>query len=844
MIEHDVREKNIRSAGSFFGRLRKGLICLVLLLLSAQPVYAQPEENNVRISTVEEQEGIGLNLYYGYQNTAKSGRFLPVTMEIVNHTEADISGRLELFIPEADCTLNYSFAADVSAGETAELRETISVTQNARTASMRLYDESGNLLAEKQADISIQGSTGEILIGILSNTPQELSYFRGLNINVETYTLRTRTVTLNPADFPATAEGFSQLDVILISNYTMSRLSPEMVRVIYDWTEGGGTLLIGTGSMRNPLGGIADYLEDVEVSPAETKDVDMGLKYSTDTPDGARLTLSVSEVSAPEGIQAMQSEELAVLTTFSAGSGVIGICAFDLCDIREFCIRETDYPGDMLRALLGSARLLQLSSPVGEGGGNYAALRELTDVLEYDRLPDMSVYLVIAVLYVLLAGPGAYLLLRQKGLGSYYSLAVLLLSAAAAGAIWFAGLGKRFEAPSVEYAVIQERSGGKLSETEIISFSSPFREDVRLSVSGDYVVQPVMPDTPPAEADESLAEALFGGTNRKKQINISMLPENHSIEEKNTEPFEGQIFELHAGRDEEETSSELEVDLQYFDEVLSGTVTNHGSRNYTDAALLMYGRIILIGDLAAGQTKDLSGYTAVYGPTGAHRLTAEYITGLSRFGETAQDSEAYVRASACTRLLLYYLEETLGNYYSGGRLVAFDAEQKSIPNSILTEGIECYGTTLVAQTVTVNAQQGDELYRSALSGEPKLISGSYEAGSNTTDGTTPLILEYALGTDITVTALRLNGLSEEFSGKTAKDGQTLIPFRGTRAFYNYRTSSYDMLSSQKTSWNSEEIAPYLSPSNTITVRYIPDENEAEGSRMFLPVPMVTGSENG
>lgn len=822
--------------------LRIGFL-LLFCVLWIQPVYALPEENNVQISYVGEQEGIDLNLYYGYQNTAKSGRFLPVTMEIVNHSETDISGKLEISVPESDgALLTYSFAAEIPAGETKELRETISVTRNARTAVMRLSDDAGNILAEKEAEISVQGNTGELLIGILSNTPQELSYFRGIGISNSS--LRTRTVTLNPADFPKTVEGLSQLDMILISNYTMSRLSEETVRVIYDWAESGGALLIGTGSTRNPLGAFSSYLEGVEIGLAETRDVDMGLKYSTDSPDGARLTLSVSEVDAAEGIQAMQSADLAVLTTFSAGSGVIGICAFDLCDIREFCLRETAYPDDMLRALLGSARIQQLSSSSPENGDNYEVLKSLVDVLEYDRLPDMSVYLVIAVVYVLLAGPGAYLLLRHKGLGSYYSLAVLLISAAAAGVIWFAGLGKRFEAPAVEYAVIRERSGEKMNETEIISLSTPFREDVTLSVSGDYVVQPVMPDTAQTGEEDELLGTLLQGTNREKQIRISMIPENRSIEGKNLEPFEGQIFELYSSGNTADTPAELEMDLHYFDDELSGTVTNAGERSYTDAAILMYGRVVLIGDLAAGQTKDLSGYTVLYGPTGAPELVAEYITGLSGLRETAPDSAAFVRASARTRLLTYYLEETLGNYYSGARLVAFDAQQNEIPDAILTEGIECYGTTLYTESASIDTGQGAELYRSALSGEPKLVSGEYDAGSNTTGGTAPLVLEYALGTDLTVTALRMNALSEEFSEKVTANGQKLIPFRGTRAFYNYQTSAYDMLSSQKTSWTEEEITPYLSPSNTITVRYIPDENETEGSLMFLPVPMVTGTENG
>ena len=143
----------------------------------------------------------------------------------------------------------------------------------------------------------------------------------------------------------------------------------------------------------------------------------------------------------------------------------------------------------------------------------------------------------------------------------------------------------------------------------------------------------------------------------------------------------------------------------------------------------------------------------------------------------------------------------------------------------------------------VDNRAGQEVYRCALSPEPKVVSGEYEAGNNTTRGTASVILEYSLGSDLSVTALRFNGLSEAFEGKTDAMGRRLSAFRGTRALYNYTTSSYDTLSSSMTELSGEGILPYLSPSNTVTVRYIPDENSSEDTLMFLPVLMVTGVEN-
>ena len=855
MQQDAVMEKNrAEEKGIAVSRSFQALLCaffLMLLLLPAGKALGAPtaaaaevaaatetaaaaagetesrEGQNVQVTVEGPLEGIELDLRYGYQNTAKSGRFLPVTLEIENGTEQDLSGVLSLSIPESgNVDMRYEYEVDAPAGKTTQVNAVISVTEAAQEALLQLYDTGGRLLAESRRPFHVQGSENELLIGILSNTPQELSYLRG--ISVANSELRTRTVSLNPADFPETEEGLSQLDLMVISNYNMGRLSEDALQMIYDWVLGGGMLLLGTGDSPEPLGELSEHLPGLEISPAETQMVNMGIRYSTDGPDGAMLELSVCQVYVPEGIQALQSDELAILTNLSVGSGTIGITAYDLCDIRRFCGEHPAYADDLLQALFGSARLKQLSS-ARSGSNDYEAIRELVALGDPDRNPNMTVYLAIAAVYVLLAGPGAFWFLRQKGLGIYYPFSVLLISSATAAAVWLAGLGTRFDGPFIEYASILEHADGKELETEFLNISTPRKEPFRLALSEDYLIQPVLAQEG-AEQGEWTAETGGG-------IVIRSGPEGKTVLGNGLTPFSGQVFELYKSAEQE--TDQVELDIHYFDDSLSGTVTNRGEEDLEAVTLLMYGRIVSIGTLDAGETKDLSGYTAVYGPTNSQKLTAEYITGLDRL---SQGSSAYAKALARTRLLSYYMEESLSSYYSGARLVAFLSTDRKDVSGIAGSSMESHGTTLLIESVPVDYRQGEEVYRSALSSEPKVISGAYEAGSNTTGGTASVILEYSLGNDLRVTSFKLNSLSEGFSGKMEESGQSLIPFRGTLAFYNYGTSAYDMISSSKSRWTEEEILPYLSPANTITVRYVPDENSAEGNLMFLPVPTVTGVE--
>lgn len=798
---------------------------------------------SVQISEVAAQEGIDLKLSYGYQNTAKSGKGLPVTISIVNHTEQEISGNLELSAKEeSGAELCYVYEAIVPAGDRQELRESLSLPAQAETVLLRLSDSKGSLLAEKEIPLSIQGNEDELLIGLLSDTPYALSWLRGVTLLGTP--LRTRTVTLNPADFPSAKEGLSQLGVLVISGYAMNRLTEEMAQVIYGFVEDGGALLIGTGDTRNPLGNFAEYLPEAEIGLPETRSVDMGLRYSSDSPDGAQIELPVSSIFLPDGMQTMQSGDLAVLTTVARGSGVIGLCAYDLCDVEDFAVEESAYADELLQALLSSSRIQELSARGAGEETEYEAVSELLSAPDTARFPNLGIYFCIAAVYLLLAGPGLFMLLRQNGLSLYYPFGVVLMSAVFAVLLWLFGLGTRFAGPVAQYAVIRERSGERESETAFLKLSSPDQTPLFLTANKIVQIRPILPD-PTREADPEngfagvlgTAQAEAGTMLRSGRVTIGAASEENYIETEGFEPFFGRLFSVSRSGEAEEAPA-LQTDLHFFDGKVSGSIENTGTEDLKDLALLLYGRILRIGDLKAGESRTLSSEEAVLGPAGAGALTAAYVTGADAPGD--EGSGERIRMEARTGLLSRYLEGTAINYDAGARIVAFSEKEHEPLGFAQMKGAYWYGTGLYVQTVEADLSEDGALYRSALSAEPKILSGVYRTADNTISGTAPVVLEYALGGDLLVQSLELAPLSEAFSGKKDEAGNTLIPFRGNRAFYNYMTSSYDMLSSSRTKWSAAEIAPYLSPSNTITVRYIPDENVTADSLMFLPQPSVTG----
>ena len=100
-------------------------------------------------------------------------------------------------------------------------------------------------------------------------------------------------------------------------------------------------------------------------------------------------------------------------------------------------------------------------------------------------------------------------------------------------------------------------------------------------------------------------------------------------------------------------------------------------------------------------------------------------------------------------------------------------------------------------------------------------------------------MEYYLGSDIRVEKLSFLPVSEVFLENLKY--YYLEQFKGEAYFYNYSTKNYDQVDLEQVDFSYEELKEYLSPSNSLTVKYINGESE-NGANASLPLLMVTGRE--
>lgn len=802
------------------------------------------EENTASAEEMMGEGPISMDVVYGYDNVAKSGRFLPLDILLDNTREIDFNGVLSVTSREPDYdgysnssqvkydAYRYEFPISIEAGKSLEKKLNISLSSRLDVMYISLYDENGKQVLSKRLKMDLDTQTVQLFIGVVSDEPEKLSYLDQVGVNYSM--LRTKTIDLAVYDLPDTELGLDQLDVLLITDFNTQALTQEQTDAILEWVHRGGILLFGTGNRgEETLSAFSSQLLEYPILPAISYEISMGSERGVKERGDDRLTLNCTDVNLKGGTELITSDSFTVLSSTSMGNGMAAVAAFDFTDLEEYCSRDSSYADHFLTTLLGEDRINNLNSTAG--GGNYNqfwSIQSLVNTGNIRNLPKIGFYVTLAVAYVVLAGPGLYFFLKQRNLREYYQPSVALLAICTTGMVIIMGSGTRFSGPFFTYATIENTSGTDKSETTFINMRAPYNKTYSVGLNPQYRLYPVTgsPYYDQAPAAEFTDED-------KADITIRYDDDATWIQAVDTGAFNSKIFQMETHK-ENETGEGFSGELRAFNGELSGTITNNYPYAVENAALLLYNQLLIIGNMEPGETVSLDNRPVTFCATNFSYALASQITGVSLYDMNGDMEDAtYVKALERANLLSFYIENYISGYHAQACVVAFGNEKENM-DFMKQADYEAYGCTLLTARLDVNYEKGGKIYRSAMQKQPNVLSGEYDADRNTMYGMTPVILEYYLGNETEVESVDFHPLTAEASDSLRY--YYTVPFAGSMYFYNYDTGNYDPVKPDKEHFDREELEEYLSPGNTITVRYIYDTTGEYTWNIMLPVLTVTG----
>ncbi len=763
---------------------------------------------------------IDLSVTYGYQNTAKAGRFLPLSIYIENTSEKTFSGYIHVYMVESeDSVYEYQYQKTVEGESEDTLSVTVSLSSGVNQILVTAEDVSGNLLGSRRVGLDVAASDAELIIGTISQSPEALSYLSGVGIN--NGILRTRTVSLDSDNLPQDRTALDQLDVLLITDYPLQLMKENDARTILEWVRSGGVLVLGTGARGNQalspyfVGYLKDNLEPVAMRVQMINDYQNSNKP-------AFLNLTASSVVLNGGREVMFSSGVPVLSTVTEGAGIIAVCGYDFCDIQRFATDQFFYVDQLFTAIFGQSRLDKLSVAASERSLKlYWDIQSLMNMSDIHKIPEPMFYVSILMAYVLLVGPGLYFYLRTHEMIRMYRPCVLVITVLASLLVWIMGVGTRFTGPFLTYAKIKEVSEDSINETDYINLRSPYNHPYTFDVKSEYSVYPVLKGSDyNGDIQEIAVDAEAGHTT------ISNNRDKNEIKIQNTDPFTARYFEVKTKTPN--ASGSFSTDMTCTNGLLAGTLNNTSEYSLTDAAILMYGKIILIGRLEAGDSIDLAGKDIINAPVGDSQRIAELITDGTYLG-----------------LLKHYIANNMTGYYGDAKLVGFVRQEEMDSTLGFTDqtDYESYGATMIVASLPVNTKVGDEYSFSAMSTDPEVESGDYNVSDNTISGITPTILAYHLGESNNISSIAVESLSADDSWTQDRIGN-VRPFRGTLSLYNNLTGGFDVVDVSDGLLDRTELNYYLSSDNVLVVKYTPGEqNIGIDERRYLPMLTVTVKEN-
>lgn len=773
-----------------------------------------------------------MDIDYGYDGAVKGGRYVPVRITLRNLEPAGFEGRIKILSQESDYDIyQYDYAVSLPADSEKQMAVNIPLGIRSDQLYAILLREDGSEVIRKRIKLETNMEVAELFIGILSDEAKQLQYLDGIGINYSA--VRTKTFALTKDMMPPDEIGLDLLDVLLISNFDTRQLNDAQTSAILEWVHKGGTLLIGTGARADDT--LAAFSSDLLDEPYKTpsvRQVDMGVEYAANAPGDSFIEIPCADISLDHGTEILSNDEFTVLSAVTRERGKIAVAAYDFVDIATFCQSHRSYVDKLFLNILGEEKINQISSALYTGNtSNYWMIQSMINAGNVDKLPNLSVYTAVILTYIVVSGPILYLVLKHQQRRRYYHSGIVILSVIVSGIIYLMGSKTRFKDTFFTYATIQDVRENQIMESTYINMRTPDNKSYSVAFDPSYDIYPItrnlyydMKSVPKFTGDEPYQLAV---SHQEKETRINI---------QNVVPFTPKYFSLQK-RTENTKSIGFTGDITLFDGEITGSVTNHFDYPVEHAVVLMYGQMIMLGEMQSGETIALDGLPVINYPLTYMQAVAERISGGCQFQEPDINDSDYMKSLVRTNILTFYLNDYTKAYSSDARILAFSKDQPK-GQFLLEDGYEAYGMTMLTSSMEVNTRKDGQTYRSALMKSPSVGNGQYYASLNAFYGVEPVVLEYSLGNDITVDKLTFNWVSDEFTDDTNAD--VLAEFTGKIYFYNHNTGNYDQTPDGQMEFSGAELKPYLSPGNTITVKYVNDSTTVFNWYMVLPMLTTVG----
>lgn len=614
-------------------RLPLHTICKILVgCFVASALFLFPLATPVAANTAATSPTLQVDV--GFDGSFREGYWTPVSIEL-NNSGPLFKGTLtaNTFAGQQSSTTAtfvspWKFARPVTLPKGSGQRITIYVpfylgNFPPRGVIVNLLNESGRIVATEAAPsasklYSVQ--VGELFIGTLSDQPSKAGYGLLQNLSLIYQQDSPTLATLDASTLPDDATVMKNFDVIILANFSSSRLTPSQITALQTWINRGGTLIeVGGPEWKRTLGSlpasmIPVTIDGTQVLPQGTRVVPVSTPFTLPSSyPGEKLppvTLAEPVIAStatlrPQGAFFITNEIVESYTSATdtiplivkarQGQGTILYLAVDpsLWPLATWPGTQALWRSLLLNALGDKFLIPNTVASYYNGPGQLLTRGGILSMLPPEATLGPWILAVLLLGYALLLGPLRLLLVRRLKHPQSWSWRIILCSVLVFSLLSFgmASYQKGASLTNNTISIIQMNQGSSSAHiTTYLGTFVPNQGDYSLSFPNKSLVQPI-PHTlllnaqgmPNNDLDTNFTS---GNSSTLNLLNRSPWTFHPSIQEQDSQLRGGLI-----------------TNLLVKDNRLVGTIKNTLSTALSDAYVLLPHSFVRIGNIASGETQ-------------------------------------------------------------------------------------------------------------------------------------------------------------------------------------------------------------------------------------------------
>ncbi len=800
---------------------------------------------------------ISMTIDYGYNQYAKYGRYMNVRADVTNEG-TDFHGWFQVIAPKLDKNVFYRKEIMVESATTENISINIPLTDDTGILQVKLLDDDGKSVVEKEITIKIGNYQKEFYIGVLSDNTSRLDYARQVGSQV---------FYLDENNLAEDYLGLDLLDVIIINQFDTNRLSDLQIKAIQQWVYNGGSLVLGTGEYaKDTLAKFKDVfdiqyweeLEEYKLTFGMNEDILERLKRDIIKYDEARKLLAETirqNKAMYYGYSVMPEKD----TALTEDAGILSPSGWvqDLLDkLKIFPIRKNIIHAslkDGVPKVMEKKHVLMEISPYGYGNvqlfnldmgveveqesfgiamyysimknmsstkrfqldneyyGNYVDYNVYNGMsyVDTENIPKVGKYLVILSIYVIVVGPALFIVLKKLDKRSLTWVLVPSFAVVFTALVYLVGSDTRINEPYAGYVEILSFEEENIVQDNVyFALTAPYNRKYKIDVDNKYGV---------VQLSDSNSRYMY--SNRKSMepnLDRYLTAINYGTEKTTLEVNRNAAFTpiYYYSKNHYPLENKITLDIHYDGNEVYGSITNGFSFDVTNALLKCDGFIINIGTIKKGETVYVKDKESQILTSRDDLYTTTIINRIA--GGTDKLSENTAEVNRRNNVFYHLLEPNMQGHSKENFLIGFiqgDEEHGVIGQ--LSEEMDVYGTKALSVPFDVDHRKGNKAFVPSIApfeeveelGEtPYYNYKNLEGGMKT--------VEYQLPPDEKISSFeylknRNQVVKKEYSSN----------FNGDIYFLNYRTGTYDLVFTTGKFGRLDDVSPYITDENKITIRY-------------------------